>query len=68
MRLAGIALELGIVDGRLALLARESPSERPSYCLVVRFRGEQVQTIRDYRYAKYVFAEAQWSTAPDVLS
>jgi RNA polymerase sigma-70 factor (ECF subfamily) len=66
-RLAGMRLELGMVDGRPALLAREEPEGRPVYCLFVRFRGEQVQFIRDYRYARHVFDEAQWSRASEQL-
>jgi RNA polymerase sigma-70 factor (ECF subfamily) len=64
-RLAGMRLEAGVVDGRAALLAREQPDGRPVYCLFVRFRGERIQFIRDYRYARYVFDEAQWSPATD---
>ena len=62
-RLAGMRLEPGVVDGRPAILARESPDGPPVYCLFVRFRGEQIRFIRDYRYARYVFDEAQWSAA-----
>lgn len=64
-RLAGIQFELGVVDSRLAILARERPEEPPSYCLFVRFRDGQVQAIRDYRYARHVFAEAQWAAAEE---
>jgi hypothetical protein len=53
-------LAAGVVDGRPALLAREQPDARPVYCLFLRFRGERIQFIRDYRYARYVFDEAQW--------
>ena len=60
-RQAGVRFELGVVDGRPAILARERPEEPPSYCLFVRFRDGRVQAIRDYRYARHVFAEAQWS-------
>jgi RNA polymerase sigma-70 factor (ECF subfamily) len=59
-RLAAMRLATGVVDGRPALLAREQPDARPVYFLFVRFRGEQIQFIRDYRYARYVFDEAQW--------
>jgi len=31
------------------------------YCLFVRFRGNEIHFIRDFRYARYVFDEAQWS-------
>jgi RNA polymerase sigma-70 factor (ECF subfamily) len=62
-RLPSMRLEPGVVDGHPAILARERPDGRPVYCLFVRFRGERIQFIRDYRYARYVFDEAQWSPA-----
>ena len=61
-RVPGARLEPGLVDGRPALLLREEPDAPPVYCVFVRFRGDRIQFIRDYRYARYVFAEAQWST------
>ena len=64
-RLAGMRLTLGVVDGRPAILAREVPDGPPAYCLFVGFRGPDVRRIRDYRYARHVFAEAQWSEAAD---
>jgi len=64
-RLAGMRLQAGVVDGRPALLVREHPDGRPVYCVFVRFRRELIQFIRDYRYARYVFDEAQWSPARD---
>ena len=64
-RLEGMRLEPGMVDGRPALLAREQPDGRPVYCLFVSFRGEYVRFIRDYRYARYVFDEAQWTCATE---
>src|SRR5689334_9943872 len=60
-RLDGMRLEGGVVDGRPALLAREEPEGRPVYCLFIAFRGERIQFIRDYRYARHVFDEAQWA-------
>jgi RNA polymerase sigma-70 factor (ECF subfamily) len=65
-RLEGMRLEPGEVDGRPAILAREQPGGRPVYFLFVRFRREQIQFIRDYRYARHVFAEAHWTCATDV--
>lgn len=59
-RLADIVFEVGVVDGRAALLARETPASPPTYCLFVGFRSERIQQIRDYRYARHVFREAQW--------
>jgi RNA polymerase sigma-70 factor (ECF subfamily) len=62
-RLEGMHLELGEVDGRAAILARESPAGRPAYFLLVHFASERIRSIRDYRYARYVFDEAQWTSA-----
>jgi RNA polymerase sigma-70 factor (ECF subfamily) len=58
-RLAGLRLEAGVVDGRPAILVREQPDADAVYCLFLRFRGERIQFIRDYRYARHVFDEAQ---------
>ena len=54
-----------MVDGRPAILAREQPGGLPVYCLFVSFRGEYIRFIRDYRYARYVFDEAQWTDATE---
>ena len=67
-RVADVQLETGMVDGRPALNACEHPGGRAAYCLFVRFRGDQIQFIRDYRYARYVFDEAQWGSAVDDLN
>jgi hypothetical protein len=63
--LEGMRLETGEVGGRPAILAREQPDGPPVYFLFVRFRGERIRFIRDYRYARYVFAEAQWTRATE---
>jgi RNA polymerase sigma-70 factor (ECF subfamily) len=60
-RLEGMRLALGQVDGRPALLAREQPDGPPVYFLFVSFRSDRIRFIRDYRYARYVFDEAEWS-------
>ncbi len=59
-RLPATWAELGTVDGRIAILVRDSPLEPPSYCLFLRFRNQRILAIRDYRYARHVFAEAEW--------
>jgi RNA polymerase sigma-70 factor (ECF subfamily) len=51
------------VDDRPALLVRERPDGPPIYFLFVRFRDDRIRFIRDYRYARYVFDEAQWTSA-----
>jgi RNA polymerase sigma-70 factor (ECF subfamily) len=62
-RLAALRLDVGVVDGRPAILAREHPGQGPAYCLLVQFRADRIQCIRDYRYARYVFEQAQWRPA-----
>lgn len=64
-KLPTVRMGVGIVDGRIALLVRERPDAAPSYCAFVRFRGESITTIRDYRYAREVFAEAEWRERVD---
>jgi hypothetical protein len=57
---AGARAAVGVVDGRSAILMRETPDGEPTYCLIVRFRRGCIQYIRDYRYARHVFDEAAW--------
>jgi RNA polymerase sigma-70 factor, ECF subfamily len=59
-RLAEIHADVGVVDGRPAVLVRETADGAPVYCLFVRFRRGQIQQIRDYRYARHVFRESEW--------
>ena len=58
-RVAYTRLELGEVDGRPALLVHEQADAPPAYFLFVTFRDDRIRFIRDYRYARYVFSEAQ---------
>jgi hypothetical protein len=51
------------MDRHPAILVRERPEGRPVYFLFVRFRGDRIRFIRDYRYARCVFDEAQWTCA-----
>ncbi|HXU34279.1 MAG TPA: sigma-70 family RNA polymerase sigma factor [Thermoanaerobaculia bacterium] len=65
-RLHATRAELGVVDGRTAILVRDDPTEPPSYCWFLRFRNQRIQMIRDYRYARHVFAEAQWERSGSI--
>ena len=65
LRLERISIEVGVVDGRPAILAREASGTPPSYCIVIGFRGGRIQHIRDYRYAPHVLTEARWHGADD---
>ncbi len=52
----------GLVEGRAALLAfdREDPASPPIYFILLEFKDDNVLTIRDFRYARYAMADAQW--------
>lgn len=51
----------GIVENRPAILVfdPENKSARPSYFLLLTIENEQITAIRDYRYARYVTADAE---------
>ena len=55
----------GCVEGRPAILAfdRDDPAGPPIYFILLRFDGERVEAIRDFRYARYVMADARWERA-----
>lgn len=53
-----VALSVGTVEGRPALLLSPQAGAAPAYFLLLRWEGERVALIRDYRYAPYVIAEA----------
>lgn len=56
----------GRIEGRPALLSfdRGDPSGPPRYFVLLAFDGEDVLSIRDFRYARYVMADARWERLP----
>jgi len=49
----------GAVDGReVVVVFRHRTDERPSYFIELAFLGEQLTTIKDFRYVPYILAEA----------
>ncbi len=53
-------LALGLVEGRLAILAYDphEASAQPVYFMLLTWDKDQVSRIRDYRYARYVMRDA----------
>ena len=49
-----VRVEVGVVDGRAVLLAFEGDGAAPAYYIALGWRDGQVETIRDWRYARYV--------------
>jgi RNA polymerase sigma-70 factor, ECF subfamily len=54
-------LSLGLVEGRLAILAHDlhEGSPQPAYFMLITWDETQISLIRDYRYARYVIQDAQ---------
>lgn len=52
----------GCVEGAPAILAfdRNDPSGPPVYFVLLTFDGDDLVAIRDFRYARYAMADAQW--------
>lgn len=67
-------VEAGFVDGRPALLGFDSVNaqaestadealERPSFFILIQWHDGQVQSVRDYRYARYTTELARFSAS-----
>jgi RNA polymerase sigma-70 factor (ECF subfamily) len=65
-RITGWRMGVGRIDGRPAVLGFDSEVEeavRPDFIVLVQWRGGQVATIRDYRYARHVMELADIEVA-----
>ncbi|HMG21635.1 MAG TPA: sigma-70 family RNA polymerase sigma factor [Kofleriaceae bacterium] len=58
-----LSVRLAVVelDGELALAAHVAGEPRPSYFVVLRWDGERVEEIRDFRYVTYIAYEAAYA-------
>ena len=52
----------GRVEGRPAMLAfdPEDSTSGPAYFILLEFTDDELHFIRDFRYASYVMADAEW--------
>jgi len=52
----------GLVEGRPAMLVfdPEDPARGPDYFVLLDFADDALSVIRDFRYARYAMAEAEW--------
>lgn len=59
------SLALGAVEGRVAILVhdRAEPETPPVYFILIDWNGEEIGTIRDYRYARHVIQDAALTPA-----
>lgn len=53
----------GIVEGRPAILAwdRDDLNASPAYFILLELKGSEIRNIRDFRYARYSMADADWA-------
>ncbi len=53
----------GRVEGRPAILAfdPDDTASRPIYFILLEFSAGELNFIRDFRYARYVMADAEWA-------
>jgi RNA polymerase sigma factor (sigma-70 family) len=61
----GVRLAPAWVEGREVIAVFEGGTAKPSYFMWLEWRGGRIGFIRDYRYARYVVAEAALALAPD---
>jgi RNA polymerase sigma-70 factor (ECF subfamily) len=51
-------LRPGLVEGRAALLASDTPDQAPDYFILLTWHGERIAAITDYRHARHVLADS----------
>src|SRR5258708_12127646 len=60
-KISGWRVVPGLVGRRPAILVRNpgEPAAKPSYFILLEWADSRLLTIRDFRYARYVIAEAE---------
>jgi len=55
---------LGWIEGQPAILVYATPDKTgdPVYFILIRWNGNQVYEIKDFRYSRYVMNDAEWSS------
>ncbi|MDQ8729095.1 sigma-70 family RNA polymerase sigma factor [Bradyrhizobium sp. LHD-71] len=64
--IAGWRFAPGLVEGRPGALVYDDAAgaDRPGYFVLLDWSGDRILKIRDFRYASYVFAEAEFVALP----
>lgn len=60
---ADVSLRVVRLEGRLALAAYVAGAPEPAYFMLLEFDGGKVASIRDYRYVRYIAADAAFEPA-----
>ena len=65
----GVWLTPAWLDGREVIAVFEDRADpKPSYMMWLEWRDGRISFIRDYRYVRYVVADAELALAPDAKS
>jgi len=65
----GLWLKPAWLEGREVIAVFENRADpKPSYVMWLEWRGDRIVFIRDYRYVRYVIADAELALAPDAAS
>jgi hypothetical protein len=56
-----VKLRLVRIDGRVAFAAYVAGAAAPAYFIALESAGGRVSSIRDFRYAPYIAAEAEFT-------
>jgi RNA polymerase sigma-70 factor, ECF subfamily len=61
-RIRGWRFVPGMIEGRPSIMVYDDaiPSDRPAYFVLLDWSGARILQIRDFRYASYVFSEAEF--------
>ena len=64
-RIDGVWLAPAWLEGREVIAVFEDRADpKPSYIMRLEWRGDRITFIRDYRYVRYVIADAELTLAP----
>jgi RNA polymerase sigma factor (sigma-70 family) len=68
-KIDGLWLAPAWLEGREVIAVFENPLDaKPSYFMWLEWRGDEITFIRDYKYVRYVLADAELTFAPDALN
>lgn len=67
-KIDGVWLAPAWLEGREVIAVFENRLDaKPSYFMWLEWRGDEITFIRDYKYVRYVMADAELTFAPDAL-
>jgi RNA polymerase sigma-70 factor (ECF subfamily) len=67
-KIDGLRLAPAWLEDREVIAVFENGGDTPSYMMWLEWRDGRISFIRDYRYVRYVIAQAELARAPDAPS